>query len=112
MPLPFIPDVVALGAVAAGGTSAGALAGRDKKKSNELNEMAQLTVSNAEELLKNARETTQDTLGKLGKIKLKLWSSQVNEFINYYSLINNVNQEFSGNALLPPLGQHFIERLV
>ena len=97
MPLPFIPVVVALGAVAAGGTIAGALGVRDKKKSNELNEMAQLTVSNAEELLKNARETTQDTLGKLGKIKLKLWSSQVNEFINYYSLINNVNQEFSEN---------------
>ena len=97
MPLPFIPVVVALGAVAAGGTIAGALGVRDKKKSNELNKMAQLTVSNAEELLKNARETTQDTLGKLGKIKLKLWSSQVNEFINYYSLINNVNQEFSEN---------------
>ena len=97
MPLPFIPVVVALGAVAAGGTIAGALGVRDKKKSNELNEMAQLTVSNAEELLKNASETTQDTIGKLGKIKLKLWSSQVNEFINYYSLINNVNQEFSEN---------------
>ena len=30
-------------------------------------------------------------------MELKLWSSQVNEFINYYSLINNVNQEFSEN---------------
>ena len=63
MPLPFIPVVVALGAAAAGGTIAGVLGVRDKKKSNELNKMAQLTVSNAEELLKNVRETTQDTLG-------------------------------------------------
>ena len=35
MPLPFIPIAIALGAVAAGGTVAGALGLRDKTKSNK-----------------------------------------------------------------------------
>ncbi len=95
MPLPFIPIAIALGAVAAGGTVAGALGLRDKTKSNKLNQEAQQTISDAEALLKSTREATQTTLEKLGTIKLKLWSSQVNDFIKYYALLHNVSQEFT-----------------
>lgn len=93
MPLPLIPAIIAIAATSAVGIGAGAKGYKDKKKSDELNEDAKKTVTHAESLLKRNRTATQESLEALGALKIQLWSSQVNDFGKYYSLIRNVDQE-------------------
>lgn len=99
MPLPFLVGAgaiaakVALGAgVAAGvaGAAAGVKGAIDSKEAKGIQERAEEILEDAKIDIEKAKENTSNNIQILGKTKLNIASCELNDFVNVYSRLKNV----------------------
>ncbi|MDO4415725.1 MAG: hypothetical protein Q4C20_11675 [Erysipelotrichaceae bacterium] len=90
MPLPllFIGTAVATGLFGAGKT---AKAVTDNSKANAINNIANESVNNARDTLERQRTQVSTALEELGTIKLFVLNNSVNEFLDTFEKIKNVD---------------------
>lgn len=97
MPLPLIPIIAGLVALATGGygVAKGVKAVKDNKKANDINESAQDIIDNAQDKLQRAREKTSQALSALGNKKIDVCNQQLAHFVSSFEKLKNVELETS-----------------
>lgn len=107
MPLPilFITTAVATGLFGAGKTSK---AVTDNLKANKINDSANDAVENATEILNRQRKTVGTALEQLGSEKLFVLNNSVNEFLEEFEKIKNV--DFTESAGLDELANFHVDQ--
>lgn len=99
MPLPFIvagtlAAKVVIGVAAttgAVGAATGVKGAIDSKEANKIQGNAQTLLSRAKEDLELTKNKTSQRIIRLGKTKLKASSNEINDFVNVFSKIRNVD---------------------
>ncbi len=100
MVLPFILGAAAISAGVTG-IKNGIEAASDNKEAKELQKQAQAIYESTERDLKYVRQTTTESLEKLGKLKLEVWNQQLGRFVQLYEQLRNV--ELTGQAHIDEL---------
>ena len=90
MPLPllFIGAAVATGMYGAGKTTKAVV---NNARANQINTSANADVDNARSTLERQREQVSNSLARLGEIKLVILNNNVNEFLDTFGKIKNVD---------------------
>lgn len=92
MPLPFIPLVA--GAIAAGtavhGLAKGAEAKHDMDEAKMINESSQSYAKEAEDFIAMAKEKTNEAVSNLGKEKICILTTSINDFIDSFEKIKHM----------------------
>jgi hypothetical protein len=100
MPLPLIPIVLGVISVIAAGT--GVKKGIDAKididKAQDINEEAETIAEAAKQMIENARDNTSKSISNLGFEKIRLLTTSVHDFVEYYGKIKNIELE-SGRGI-------------
>lgn len=93
MPLPLIPAVAAgIAAItAAAGVKKGFDAKRDMNKAKSLNQTSEDIAKESEEFIQMAREQTNGAITDLGQEKIRILSTSVNDFVQNFEKIKNIN---------------------
>ncbi|WP_442597675.1 hypothetical protein [Neobacillus sp. D3-1R] len=93
MPLPLLPAIAAgIAAVsAAAGVKKGFDAKRDMGKAKSLNQTSQDIARESEEFINMAREKTNEAITELGQVKILILSTSINEFVQSFEKIKNIN---------------------
>lgn len=90
MPIPFILGGAA--ALAGGyGVKKGLDAKEDMDKAKRTNERARELAASTERRIDNTRESTNNSLQDLGRTKISILAGSLNEFVENFSRIKNVN---------------------
>ena len=97
MPIPFILGGAAL-LLGGYGIKKGIDAKDDFDEAKRYNEKAKNIYNKAKEKLENDRNRTNSHLESLGKLKLSIYEGSLNDFVNLYSQIKNV--DFKNNLNL------------
>ena len=97
MPLPLIPIIAGIAALAAGGYGVvkGAKAIKDNNEANEVNENAQDIIDTAQEKLQTSRDRTSKALMDLGNKKIDICDKHLAHFIASFEKLKNVELETS-----------------
>jgi hypothetical protein len=95
MVLPFLLGAAAIGAGIAG-IKQGIEAVSDNSEAEQLHKDARSIYESVEKDLKYARDTTTESLEKLGRLKLDTWNRQLGRFVDLYEQLKNV--EINGQA--------------
>jgi len=90
MPIPFIIGAIAVGA-GIFGVSKGVEASKDYNRASELNESAARKARIAGRMIEDAKENTKNAIEALGKEKIEILSSSMNDFVVNFEKIKNVN---------------------
>lgn len=93
MPIPFLVPIAIAAAsatAAATGVGAGANAIHKNKKAQNMNAHSQATFDLAKEAAETARERSNKSLEKLGKIKLDILDQSIERFISSFQKIHNI----------------------
>lgn len=93
MPLPLIPAIAAgIAAVsAAAGVKKGFEAKRDMNRAKSLNQTSQDIAKESEDFIDMAREKTNEAITELGQEKIRILSTSINEFVQSFEKIKNIN---------------------
>ncbi|MBP2242955.1 hypothetical protein J2Z40_003537 [Cytobacillus eiseniae] len=93
MPLPLIPAIAAgIAAVsAAAGVKKGFEAKKDMDRAKSLNQTSQDIAKESEEFIDMAREKTNEAITELGQEKIRILSTSINEFVQSFEKIKNIN---------------------
>lgn len=94
MPLPVVVWGIGIAATAVFGTSKAVDGYEDSCKAEKINAQADKILKKANDSLENTKKETMETLSSLGRVKLGLWGNEMNNFIDIFSSIRNV--EFEG----------------
>ena len=92
MPIPFILGALAVSA-GAYGIKKGINAKNNLNQAKKINDNAQELVSDTENLIESAREVTNNSIKELGKMKIKIMSGSLSNFVENFSRLKKV--EFS-----------------
>jgi hypothetical protein len=92
MPLPIIPILIGAAAAAAGlkGVKKGIDAKQKIDEAKRINESANDIAKEAEEFIKMCRENTRLAIEQLGKTKIEILSTTMNDFVMNFSKLKNV----------------------
>ena len=97
MPLPLLPIVGGIMAIAAGGVgiAKGAKAIKDNNEANDVNERAQDIIDEAQNKLQTSRDRTSKALTALGNKKIDICDKHLTRFIASFEKLKNVELETS-----------------
>ena len=110
MPLPLIPIIGGIIAIAAGGVGVvkGAKAIKDNNEANDVNEKAQDIIDEAQNKLQTSRDRTSKALTALGNKKIDICDKHLSHFITSFEKLKNVELETSVG--LDELGKFKIDK--
>lgn len=110
MPLPLIPIIIGIAAIATGGygVAKGAKAVADNSKANDVNDDAQELIDTAKKSLEKARDASKRGLEALGTQKLNICETSLTKFVSLFEQVKNI--EFANSSGLDELAKFKIDR--
>lgn len=110
MPLPLIPIIVGIAAIATGGygIAQGAKAVSDNSKANDVNDEARDIIENAKKNMSSARDTSKNALETLGRKKLYVCETFLTKFISLFEKVKNI--EYTNSTGLDELAKFKIDK--
>lgn len=95
MALPVIKVAIALGALGMAGVKKILDAGLNLNKAKNVNKLATKILERDSSILIEAKQNSQFNLEELGKLKIEILDNSIQEFINIYEQLNNVDVQDS-----------------
>lgn len=95
MALPVIKVAIALGALGMAGVKKILDAGLNLNKAKNVNKLATKILERDSSILIEAKQDSQFNLEELGKLKIEILDNSIQEFINTYEQLNNVDVQDS-----------------
>lgn len=93
MPLPLIPVILGVAATAAAGKGIkdGVEAKKNMNEAEEVNEAASAVAKEAENFIAMAKDKSKGAIESLGREKIKILTTSINDFIVNFEKIKNIN---------------------
>lgn len=93
MPLPLIPVILGVAATAAAGKGLkdGVEAKKNMNEAEEVNEAASAVAKEAEAFIAMAKDKSKGAIESLGREKIKILTTSINDFIVNFEKIKNIN---------------------